>query len=103
MNDFIERYTELKNEGLRDDEIAKRLYVAPVTLKRWKKKHGIKGLKAPQPNQQGITQEQLKQAEANGISRELALQRVRAYGWSVEEAITKPKVPLNERRNYEKI
>lgn len=102
MDNFIERYKELKQEGLTDPQVAQRLYIALITLKRWKKKHGIKGIKAPQPNQQGITQEQLRQAEANGIPRELVLQRVR-HGWDDSLALTKEKIPLNERRTHEKV
>ena len=37
-----------------------------------------------------LTEEDLKIAESNGISRKNALQRVYLYGYSIEDAITKP-------------
>jgi len=40
-------------------------------------------------NKQGVTEEQFKIADSNGISRRAVLIRVSRY-WSIEEAITKP-------------
>lgn len=92
------QYLELKNKGLTDPEIANALFISLITLKRYKKREGIKGIKRPQTNKQGITEEQLKQAEANGIPRANVLKRTGALGWDVEKAINDKIIPRAKRR-----
>jgi transposase-like protein len=87
--------------GKMDKEIAVELGISKDTLYRWKKKAGlVKGRNGNRirKNQQGLSQEQLRTAEKNGIDRHNALRRRRVYGWSKVDAIS---VPLQRRRMYE--
>ncbi len=44
----VETYLELSEEGLTHEEKAKRLYISPATLSRWKKKNGITDYRSPE-------------------------------------------------------
>lgn len=83
-----DKYIELRNEGLKDREIAKLFGVCKDTIVRIKKIYGIPCFRQ---NEQGVTHEQLKQAEEKGLSRRLVLRRVREYGYSVDDAVNTPK------------
>jgi hypothetical protein len=93
--DFKSRYLMLKNEGKTDVEISKLLFISRTTLTRLKKENQLGGIMR---NKQGISENQLKQAESIGLDRHLVLLRVREYGWSIEQAISIPKIPRNKRR-----
>jgi hypothetical protein len=91
---FEEWYLEKKDEGLKDEDISRHLNVSIGTLKKMKKAHDIaepEKLKTIRSNNYGFTQEQLKIADENGISRRIALRRYRELHWSREDAITIPR------------
>lgn len=85
---FKEQYMELKSKGLSDGDIARSMCISLSVLKSKKKIAGLVGL--PLPNKQGVTEEQLQQAESIGIPRRLVLARIRSK-WSVRNAISTPK------------
>jgi uncharacterized protein YjcR len=91
INSFVETYFELKKDGYTDKEIGERLGVCKSTIGNWKRVYGITGKMRSRKNSQGLSFEELRIADENGIGRRLALQRVRAYGWSNKNAITAPK------------
>jgi hypothetical protein len=86
--------------GKKDREIAVELGISKDTLYRRKKKAGLvvgRSGNRIRTNNQGLSQEQLRTAEKNGIDRHNALRR-RVYGWTKIDAIS---VPLQKRRMYE--
>lgn len=83
-----DKYMKLRDEGLTDNEIGKMFGVTRHTLTRIKKLYEVPCFKQ---NRQGITNAQLKIAQGNGVTRRLALRRVREKGWSVEDAVNTPK------------
>jgi hypothetical protein len=87
---FDEKYYEWKSEGLRDREIADLMNICVSTLKRIKNLYNIGSIRVRE-NGQGLTQEQLKIADENGITRRLALRRVREYHWTPYHAVNVPK------------
>ena len=97
---FVEWYFDLKDEGKQDKEIAEMLDVCTSTLKRMKNIHGIGKTTRIRPNGQGLTEEQLKIADEKGITRRLALRRVREYGWDKEDAISIPKGLWSSKGGY---
>lgn len=89
---FIDEYMKMKNKGMSDKEISKVLFISERTLYNYKKKVGFNA-KPPyhRKNDNFLTFEELRIAEENGISRKLAHQRVREWGWKNQKAITEPK------------
>lgn len=98
MNDFPERYWELKNQGLTDEEVADAMFMHPVTLAGHKRKHNIKLAKKDVAKELGVTQEHLEIAKANGIKRKHVLSRVKDHGYTIEDAITKPVVSFKKKK-----
>lgn len=72
-------------------------------IKRWLRK----GAKKTTGNETGyrfyITPEEYEIAEANGIDREIVNIRVRLWAWRVEDAISIPKRPQQDRKKWAKI
>jgi hypothetical protein len=92
IENFAERYLEMKNEMfLSDIEIAEEFEISESTLFNLKKANNLDGLKRPTTNKSGLTEEQLREGERNGLERRTMLKRVRDYHWSIQDAITKPK------------
>jgi DNA-binding XRE family transcriptional regulator len=95
---FRLNYIACKMFGKTDDEIAGSLGMSRKSLYRWKLKCGLVGYPRVCKNKAGLTQEQLRTAVKNGISRRVAFQRVNRYGWRKIDAIS---VPLQKRRRWE--
>ena len=91
IDNFKERYLELKAKHLTDVEISIQLYCSPSHVYKQKVKHGLVGLEAPRKNEQGVSEKEFEIAIKNGLSRRLVLQRVRRFGWTNRKAITSPR------------
>jgi hypothetical protein len=84
-------YLASKWFGKLDREIAVELFVSSDTLYRMKKKCGlVNQRKRIKKNRQGLSEEQLRTADKNGIGRRNALRRRRLYGWNKVDAISVP-------------
>lgn len=91
IENFVEKYLKLKNKYMSDGEIAREMLVSQTTLRNLKKEHDIAGMKRPRSTVAPISEDELRRGEANGLSRELILKRVRERFWRVERAITEPR------------
>jgi hypothetical protein len=92
---FKQFYLASKWFGKLDREIASELFVSSDTLYRMKKQVGLTNLKRKRikKNRQGLSEEQLRTADKNGIGRRNALRRRRLYGWTKVDAISVPLRP----------
>lgn len=95
-SEFPEFYVKKKEEGLKDKEIAKLLDITQADLCAIKKFLKVPSMKC-RPNRAGLTEAQLRIAEENGIGRRLALKRRRELGYSVQDAISAPKMRQGSR------
>lgn len=98
LKEFVEQYTRIKleNEGINDHKVAEMMGMSVGRLKR-RKSHA--NLSSKDVNVlHGITPEQFKQAEANGIPRQILSDRVSRYGWKLHDAMTIPVLDYGERR-----
>lgn len=85
------------DERLTIDEIAKRLYIVPQTVRYYMKKHGIKSRGHDEKvfNVGGRMMTYKQMAEVSGLSVTLLKSRVRR-GWTVEELLG----PRQQRGGY---
>jgi hypothetical protein len=96
QDDFIERYTQLKNQHLLEHEIADKMFIGSNTLYRYKKKYGVAIITKENKeliNDNGLTREWLNIAQQNGLDSSLVNARIREHQWSVEDACTIPVLP----------
>jgi orotate phosphoribosyltransferase-like protein len=100
QDDFIERYTQLKNLGLLDVNIADEMFISKNTLYRYKKRYGVPMITKENKeliNQNGLTREWLNIAQQNGLSSSLVNARIREHHWSVEDACTIKALPMGKK------
>lgn len=101
LDNFPEKYWDLKEQGLSDEEIAAELFMSKPTLSKYKKRNNIITVKDV-AQELGLTTEHLEIAKSNGLSRNHLILRIKHYGWSIEEAISKPVMNNQEAGAYRK-
>jgi hypothetical protein len=96
QDEFIERYTQLKNQHLLDIEIAKEMFINKNTLYRYKKRYGVALITKENRelvNENGLTREWLNIAQKNGLTSSQVNARIREHHWSVEDACMLKSLP----------
>jgi hypothetical protein len=99
--EFIEKYNQLKGEGLLENEIARRMSISQNTLLRNKHRFGIPLITMETrelTNENGLSLEMLKKAKEIGLTSSMVNQRIRTYNWTVEEACTIPPLEKGGRK-----
>ena len=98
VENFKEKYLELKDMGLMDCEIADALNISHRTVVRYKRREGIEGTFRTRRTNLCITEEQLKAGEAIGLTRRLMYQRIRAHNWEPYLACKIPNMGKGGKR-----
>lgn len=105
--EFSKQYLDYMHDGKKDKEISELMFISKHTLYRYKKICNLPmihcGKERLRYNKNGLTLELLEEAEKIGLCAHTINKRIRAYGWTLEDAVSIPPIPREKRRKWKQL